>query len=62
MALVVAKEDQIGDSRDNELVRKVLPNVVYHKIFEDEDHLSLQFSSNMTYFDEILPILDKYRL
>ena len=61
-ALIVAKEDQIGDARDNAQVLSLLPNVVFHKVYDNEDHLSLQFSKNMTYFGEVMPLIDKYML
>ena len=61
-ALIVAGEDQIGDARDNAEVLSLLPNVVFHKVYDNEDHLSLQFSKNMTYFDEIMPLIDRYML
>ena len=61
-ALIVAKEDQIGDARDNAQVLSLLPNVVFQKVYDNEDHLSLQFSKNMTYFKEVMPLIDKYML
>jgi len=44
------------------MVKSLLPNVIFHKVYEYEDHISLQFSKNMTYFDEIMPIVEKYML
>jgi len=50
VALFVARHDQIGDVKDNENLAKRLSNVKHFKIFENEDHLSMSFSKNMTYF------------
>jgi len=35
--------------------------VAHYRILENEDHLSLSFSKNMTYFAEVLAAMDGYR-
>ena len=48
--MFVARDDKIGDVKDNEILAKRLSNVKHFKIYDDEDHLSISFSKNMTYF------------
>ena len=59
--MVVAGHDKISDPHDDQLIKDDLKNVVYYKKFDYEDHLSLTFSKNMTYFQEVMKIMDKYR-
>lgn len=61
VALFVAREDFVADVQDNENVRQRIPNVAHYRILENEDHLSLSFSKNMTYFAEVLAAMDGYR-
>ena len=50
VVMVLGKHDQIADLRDNLEIKKRIPNLVDFRLYEDEDHMSLQFSKNMTYF------------
>ena len=59
-ALYVARHDMIATVDDVINLNKILPNVVDFQILENEDHLSLQFGSNMTYFHGILELMQKY--
>ena len=58
--MVVASDDQIADASDNARLREILPNVVEYLLVPDEDHLSLSFSKNMTYFEQVLATMKKY--
>ena len=61
VAMWVAGFDHIADVKDNQRLRKELPNVVDYTFLPDEDHLSLTFSKNLTYFHETLRLMDKYK-
>lgn len=62
VALFIAEQDHIADVHDNERLRKTLPNVVAYEILKDEDHLSLAFSKNLTYFSKVMAVMSKYKL
>ena len=50
IAMYIAEQDNIADLKDNKNVKSKLKNVVDFRTYEDEDHLSMAFSKNMTYF------------
>lgn len=52
--MYVAKHDEIADLRDNLEVKARIPNVIDFTLLENEDHLSMSFSKNMTYFSEVI--------
>ena len=58
--LFTARDDKIGDVADNKQLAETLSNVVKLRILDDEDHLSVIFSKNMTYFEEVLQIMNNY--
>lgn len=60
IGLYVGTHDQIADVKDNNDLAQILKTVVEHKEF-DEDHLSLSFSKNMTYFKEVMATMEEYR-
>ena len=60
--MFVAKHDEIADYQDNLRVKAAIPNVVDFQLLEDDDHLSMSFSKNMTYFSQVIKNLDHYRL
>ena len=62
VALYLGAYDQIADIKDNENVKRRISNVVDYRVFADEDHLSLTFSKNMTYFAEVLSMMGQYTL
>ena len=61
VGMFLAKQDFIANGIDNQWVRSQIPNVVKYRTFENEDHLSLNFSKNMTYFFEVMALMDPYR-
>jgi len=58
----VAKNDQIADPKDNKDVMQALSNVVFYRVYEDQDHLSLSMAKDMSYFKDILGLMEKYYL
>ena len=59
--MFVARHDAIADVSDNIRVRNALgENCVHFSILEDEDHLSLSFSKDMTYFKDVIQLLDQH--
>ena len=60
IGLYVGKHDKIADVEDNSRLKDVLPNVVDFHLLE-EDHLSLSFSKDMTYFSKVMAKMDQFR-
>jgi len=60
VAMFMASDDQIADIRDNEDLRKRIPKVVHWEVLPDEDHLSLSFSKDMTYFRKVMAVMKGY--
>ena len=58
VALFLGEDDQIADRLDNELLRDQLPNVVEFKVLENHDHLSVSFSKDMSYFEEVIQLMN----
>jgi len=59
-AIFVARHDQLADVKDNQRLCKEINNCIKFSILEDEDHQSVTFSKNMTYFEEVLDLMNKY--
>ena len=60
MAMIVGERDTLGDPEDNEIVKDKLTNLVYYKVMENHDHISLYNGRNMTYFDDILQLMGQH--
>jgi hypothetical protein len=58
----VAKNDKIADPKDTKDVMQDLSNVVFYRVYEDQDHLSLSMAKDMSYFKDVLGIMEKYYL
>ena len=37
-----------------------LSNVVFYRVYEDQDHLSLTMAKDMSYFIDLIGVMDKY--
>mmetsp|Transcript_14212 Transcript_14212/g.22130 ORF Transcript_14212/g.22130 Transcript_14212/m.22130 type:complete len:201 (-) Transcript_14212:37-639(-) len=59
--LVAAGDDVIADYQDVKRLSGDINNLVDMKFFPDEDHLSLSFSKNMTYFQEVMEVMGQFR-
>lgn len=54
-AMFVARHDAIADLEDNLVVRdKLGDRCVHFEVLENEDHLSMSFSKDMSYFAEVI--------
>lgn len=62
VALFIAEQDHIADVHDNKRLQKEIPNVVAFEILKNEDHLSMAFSKDLTYFKKVMAVMDKYKL
>ena len=57
-ALFLGDEDQIADRLDNEELAKRLPNVIKFRVLENQDHLSVSFAKDMSYFEEVIELMN----
>lgn len=61
VAMYMAEFDEIGDLQDNRVLKRKIGNMVKHfEVIKNEDHLSLMFSKNMTYFKDVMDLMKKY--
>ena len=60
VAMYMAEDDKIGDMIDNTKLKSKIRTVVHFEMLKDEDHLSLTFSKDMTYFKKVINLMDQY--
>ena len=56
--MFVGKYDTLATPQDNREVREILQNVVHYQELE-LDHLSFILHKNMTYFSDVLTVVDQ---
>jgi len=56
-AIFVARNDYISTVEDGLNLNKLIKNSVHFQILEDEDHSSVIFSKNMTYFEDVIKVM-----
>ena len=58
-AIFVSRHDKIATVEDNLKLSKTIQNNIHFEILEEEDHSSVIFSKNMTYFKSVLEVMNQ---